>query len=88
VYIDGEMIDLNTLIDPTIGRIYNALAINDQNEILVYGCGLGSPGCRGYFLLTPVPEPVAWALWLAGLPAVAAVSRRRRPADVGSNTRA
>ncbi|QCP14602.1 PEP-CTERM sorting domain-containing protein [Pseudoduganella umbonata] len=28
-------------------------------------------------MLTPVPEPAAWALWLAGLPAVAAVARRR-----------
>jgi probable HAF family extracellular repeat protein len=76
VYIDGEMIYLDTLVGPSPGQIYNALAISDSNEILVYGCLLGWPGCN-HFLLTPVPEPAAWALWLAGLPAVVAVSRRR-----------
>jgi MYXO-CTERM domain-containing protein len=30
------------------------------------------------FSATPVPEPEAWALWLAGLGAVALVARRRR----------
>jgi MYXO-CTERM domain-containing protein len=29
------------------------------------------------FMLTPVPEPATWGLWLAGLAGVAAVRRRR-----------
>ncbi len=76
IYLDGEMIDLNTLVDPGSGwHILEASAINDAGQILAFACGNNAP-CN-YLLLTPVPEPAAWALLLAGLPVLAALRRRR-----------
>jgi probable HAF family extracellular repeat protein len=76
LYIDGELIDLNTLLAPGSGwTVYDALSINDQGDIVVYGT---TGENFGYAVLT-VPEPRAWALLAVGLPLLLA---RRRPTDV------
>lgn len=73
IYRDGQDFDLNTLLRPedaarwTLERSY---AINDRGQIL------GS-GNLGVFIATPVPEPGALALMLAGLWGVGAAVRRR-----------
>jgi probable HAF family extracellular repeat protein len=78
LYVDGEMIDLNTLIDPASGIVLrDALSINDRGDILAYSATIG------YVILSPVPEAGQWALLLTGLPMLAAVqrpARRRRAA--------
>lgn len=76
LYIDGAMIDLNTLIDPSSGwRIGGAMAINDNGDILALGC---SPSRCGDFVLTAVPEPANWILLLSAVPVMAVAWRRRR----------
>lgn len=79
IYLDGEMIDLNTLVDPASGwHILEASAVNDAGQILAFACGTNAP-CN-YLLLTPVPEPAAWTLLLGGLPMLAALRCRRERA--------
>jgi probable HAF family extracellular repeat protein len=72
LYRDGVLRDLNTLVDTDNGlwTLTDAVAINDTQQILVNACTeLG--GCRTA-LLTPVPEPAALVLLLAGLLAIGA----------------
>lgn len=78
---NGEMIDLNSLLDPGSGwTLTYAYAINDLGEIV--GVGINPQGQAAAFLLTlAVPEPETWALWLAGL---ALVVLQRRP-DQGTS---
>lgn len=74
IYQDGTMTDLDTVITPGYS-MQLADAINDRGEIL----GLASDGQRSYMvLLSPVAEPPAYALLLAGLGAPAALRRRGR----------
>lgn len=77
LYSDGEMIDLNTLIDPSSGWTLSVASdINDLGQIV--GWGYGPNGGRYHaFLLTPVPEPETYALLLAGLGLVGVAARRR-----------
>jgi probable HAF family extracellular repeat protein len=74
------MVDLNTLIDPSLGwTLQAALAINDNGWIVGYG--LDGSGNTHAFLLTPavIPEPTALALGgITILAASAAWWRRRR----------
>ena len=56
LYTDGQMYDLNKLIDPALHiTLYEATAINDHGQIVANGGGHA-------YLLTPVPEPSTWAL--------------------------
>lgn len=72
LYRDGVMLDLNTLVDTQDGfwTFTDAVAINDAQEILVNACSEFGD-CRTA-LLTPVPEPRALILLLAGLLVVGA----------------
>jgi probable HAF family extracellular repeat protein len=57
VYRDGQMLDLNDLIDPALGiRLTGATAINDQGQIVAddYVAGGEDPPFHAY-LLTPLP---------------------------------
>ena len=73
LYSNGQMIDLNNVIDPGLGvTLINGMGINDQGQIVA------NSGTRA-FLLTPVPEPGTLAfLGAALLVLVASVYTRRR----------
>jgi probable HAF family extracellular repeat protein len=67
LYQDGVVYDLNMLTDTQDGfwNLTDAVAINDAQQILVNACSEFGD-CRTA-LLTPVPEPKALVLLLAGL---------------------
>lgn len=67
LYRDGQVLDLNTLVDTEDGywNLTDAVAINDAQQILVNAC-TAFGDCRTA-LLMPVPEPAALLLILAGL---------------------
>ncbi|MDL2355265.1 MAG: PEP-CTERM sorting domain-containing protein [Pseudomonadota bacterium] len=70
LYRDGQMVDLNTLIDPATGwRLVSAADINDQQQILATACQGSSSTCRSVLLdlIPAVPEPGTWLMLLAGL---------------------
>lgn len=72
--VDGTVIDLNTLVDLPGVVLNEAVAINDRGQILA-----NSGNGRAY-LLTPVPEPAAWALLACGLALVLRQVGRQRAA--------
>lgn len=84
LYADGELIDLNTRIDPDADTLLiSADEINDRTQILAHSCDRAGVFCYGSVLLDPVPavpEPRATALWLAGLALAGAYALRRRAA--------
>lgn len=76
VWQNGQMQNLNELIDPAAGwHIVEAVDVNDQGQIAAYGC-IGQT-CDS-LLLTPVPEPAPWAMLLLGLGWVSAARWRNR----------
>ena len=78
VYADGVMRDLNTLIDPALGWVVqDAVGINDAGQIAAWGCR--GDACSGLLLqlTSPVPEPQAMAMLLAGLALLGVAWRRR-----------
>ncbi|MDQ1830077.1 PEP-CTERM sorting domain-containing protein [Massilia scottii] len=78
IYANGRMSDLNTLIDPALGwTVQSAAGINDLGQIAAYGCH-DSEGCGGLLLelTSPVPEPQAQAMLLAGLALLGLAWRR------------
>jgi probable HAF family extracellular repeat protein len=82
LYVDGQMIDVSTLLDPASGwLVRQANDINDRNQIWAEVCR--GTDCQ-WALLTPVPvpvpEPAHWSMLALGLPPVAALARRRRAA--------
>jgi probable HAF family extracellular repeat protein len=75
LYENGVMFDLNTLISQESGWILDsALGINDAGQIV--GVGTHNGNTRGY-LLTPVPEPGAFALGLTGAVSILLFCRRK-----------
>lgn len=90
ITIDGEAIDLNTLIDTSAGMfIRDAIDINNAGQILATACNgispFGSTGCHTVLLdhfstTSPVPEPSSVALMSIGL-GMGLVASRRRSAD-------
>lgn len=68
LYENGEMIDLNTLIDPASGwTISGAAAINDMQQIAATACQAGVCQAVRLDLVSAVPEPSMFGLLAAGL---------------------
>lgn len=71
LYSDGELIDLNTLIDSEADLLLtSAIEINDRTQILARSCDRAGVFCYGNVLLSPMPavtEPATTAMVLAGL---------------------
>ncbi|CAH0285334.1 hypothetical protein SRABI118_03909 [Massilia sp. Bi118] len=68
LFENGEMIDLNTLIDPASGwTITGANAINDVQQIAANACRAGVCQAVRLDLVSAVPEPPVFALLAAGL---------------------
>ncbi|MFP8873128.1 MAG: hypothetical protein VCB42_01040 [Myxococcota bacterium] len=77
----GTVVPLADRITATASEpwiLETAYAINDAGQIV--GGGKPNPGIQTGYLLTPVPEPAAALLALAGLIAVQTLARRRIPA--------
>lgn len=74
LYDDGDYINLNDLIDPSLGwHLRLATGINDSGQIV--GTGINAEGQVRYYELTPnVPEPAT--IWSFGILAVALAGRR------------
>ena len=81
IYGDGRMIDLTQWLERSFNDVIavdsRTLLLNDSGQI-VLGALLAN-GTGSLFVLTPIPEPSTYALILAGLGALAWVTRRRRP---------
>ena len=84
IYQDGQMVDLNTLIDPPFGYLQfsQANSINDAGQITAHAY---DPIRRtlSFYLLSPlggVPEPSTWALMIMGFGLCGMAARRRRGA--------
>lgn len=76
LWIDGNRINLNSLIDGNAGILLNsAYGINDQGWIIARG--IDSNDTYHTYLLTPVPEPATYALLLAGLGVLISNVRRK-----------
>ncbi|MEQ1680576.1 MAG: DUF3466 family protein [Nitrospira sp.] len=81
---DGQILDLNSLLDPTVVSagwvLQQASGINDQGWIVgrASNSQLGLTDTHA-FLLTPTPVPVPAAMWLfgTGLAGLAGLARRR-----------
>lgn len=65
------------IMDPTV-----ASASSNTPTLVITELDLIAFDVMGYNVATPVPEPSAWLMMFAGLGAVGAVARRRRPAQV------
>jgi probable HAF family extracellular repeat protein len=79
IYIDGRMVDLNTLVTGANGwEIIDATDINDAGQILGRACRLGTCADVRLDLVPAVSEPGGWALLCAGLGLLAWRARRRR----------
>lgn len=81
LYRDGQTYDLNDLLWGNAGElrhISGAVAINDAGQILVHSRNNTPWQSFRTLVLTPIPEPSAWAMLLAGLGVVGAAARRRQ----------
>jgi len=74
----GELIDLNTLIDPSSGWVIGgASGINDLGQIVASACRDFECSSVRLDLVSAVPEPAMALMLLPGVLAVAGVRRRR-----------
>jgi probable HAF family extracellular repeat protein len=71
LYADGNLIDLNTLVDPGADLLLtSAIEINNRAQILAHACDRSGVFCYSTVLLDPVPaipEPADWMMWLTGV---------------------
>lgn len=75
----GRLVDLNTLIDPASGWTLNAaMAINEHQQIAATGCMAGECFALRLDLVTAVPEPHTWAMFVGGLALLGWRARGRR----------
>lgn len=64
LYIDGELVDLNTLLAAPNGwEITRTSAINEGRQIASLACRIDDASVCMPALLSPVPEPAASVLW-------------------------
>ena len=79
LYTDGQLIDLNTLVDPNAHVLLtSAIAINDRGQILANACDAQGVFCYATLRLDPVPavpEAPGAAMLLAGLAGLALRAR-------------
>jgi probable HAF family extracellular repeat protein len=75
LYADGQLLDLNALV-AGLGdfTLLDAVGINGQGQIVANGCN--DFGFCAPVLLTPVPEPSALLMLLAGLPLLLRATKR------------
>lgn len=72
---DGQIVDLNNLIDPSSGWVVSrCISNNDAGQIIGYGEYNGS---TRYFIMTPVPEPSSIFALVCGLGTMGGIVRRR-----------
>ena len=77
LYSDGQMTDLDTMIDRASGwRLNRAGAINGHGQIV--GAGRNRAGQFHAFLLTPAPRRPSLLLWGLAVAAVLAAAWRLR----------
>lgn len=78
VYDGSTVLNLNQLLDPSGSDWYisNAFAINNGGQILATGSSYFAGIGNHTLLLTPVPEPDAGVLMIAGLSAISIIRRR------------
>jgi probable HAF family extracellular repeat protein len=75
IYSNGQMQDLNDLVDPASGIVISDVrGINDKGQIV--GIGTKNGNVFNAFVLSPVPEPEAYAMMLAGLLFIGVAKRR------------
>lgn len=68
IYADGKLVDLNTLlVAPDGWEIRGASAVNEGRQIAALACRIDNAYQCMPALLSPVPEPAAFALWSGGL---------------------
>jgi hypothetical protein len=68
IYLNGALVDLNTVIDPALGwRIDGAAAINDSGQIAAHACRDYTCGTIRLDLASAVPEPAGALLIVPGL---------------------
>jgi len=72
---DGNIFNLNNLIDDGNWSLLRASDINDTGEIV--GVGINPNGVRTTFLLKPIPEPSTLLLLASGLAGLAAWRRKK-----------
>ena len=81
LYSNGAVYDLNNLIPSGSGWMLDyASGINNLGQIV--GRGVNSAGMADSFLLTPVPEPAALALFALGLAGLAIRRRNNLEANI------
>lgn len=81
LYDGGTSYDLNTLLVPGSGlTVTRVAAINNVGQIAGQGCD--SRGKCYAVLLSAVPEPQTWGMWLAGAGLIAWLTRRRNSAGL------
>jgi hypothetical protein len=80
LFTDNGAVDLNTrVLNGSDWTIVAASGINDSGSISGTGCHQSTGVCQAVLLeVSPVPEPGAWAMLLAGLATVGAGSYRAR----------
>jgi probable HAF family extracellular repeat protein len=83
VYDNGNMTDLNSVIDPAFGwELLFAQDINNNGQIV----GYGTIGGQGHaFLLTPIPEPSAGLLAVLAMCGLSARPARRFSRAIARN---
>jgi probable HAF family extracellular repeat protein len=81
LYSNGDIIDLNTLIDTNLGVYLDyAFDINDSGQIVALGHYYKGDKPGTAFLLTPIPEPSSFLLLCLGISGFLALAWQQRRA--------